>query len=106
MEDNERNAAPGDDDRFAVSPEAIRAAVERHRGILRAGLYVPTRAEVLTMPIRWVADVLIDWVWESPSELIPSDEQVAAVIAALEARPDAATDEVRRLIAELRGEHS
>ncbi len=90
-------------DRFGVTAKAIQTAAERHRGILRAGLYVPTRTEVAEAPIQWLASVLMDWVWESPTELVPHDYQVEAVIAVLEARSDAATEEVRKLIAALRG---
>lgn len=93
----------GPNDRFGISDRAIRAAVERHCGIWRDGLYVPTRSEVRTAPIEWLASVLMDWIWESPSELIPNDHQIEEVIAVLQSRPDATTAEMERLIAELRG---
>jgi hypothetical protein len=32
---------------------------------------------------------LLDWFWESPSELIPTDEQVAAAVEILKQRSDA-----------------
>jgi hypothetical protein len=43
---------------------------------------------------------LLGWWWESPAELIPSDTQVAEVIAVLRARPDGATPEIQKIIAQ------
>jgi len=100
--DDHDDTAP-DDDRFGISAAAIRTEVERHRGIIRSGMYVPTRHEVRTAPLSWLAPVLQDWVWESPTLLIPSETMVEEVIAELTARPDADAAEVRKLIDELRG---
>lgn len=93
---------PDNNDRFGISDEALRLVHEKHRGIIRSGMIVPTRSEVRTAPIGWLAPVLVDWIWDSPTELVPTDAMIEAVIAELEARPDAGTVEVRQLIGELR----
>jgi len=87
-------------DRFGMPGSAIRAAMEAHRGILRAGMYVPTREEVATWPPEKLYSIIVDWMWESPSEIIPTRAQIGEVLAVLEARPDA--DQHRKLIAECR----
>jgi len=87
-------------DRFGMPESAIRAAMEGHCGILRAGMYVPTREEVGTWPPEKLYSIIVDWLWESPSEIIPTRGQIAEVLAVLEARPDA--DQHRKLIAECR----
>ena len=76
-------------DRFGIPLSVLVEARKKHSNVIRAGLYVPTRAEVATWPPEQLHDVLTDWLWESPSELIPTDQQVAEVLAILEARPDA-----------------
>jgi hypothetical protein len=78
-----------DDERFGVSEELIRQVIRAHAGLIRAGCYVPTRAEVATREPEWLHSVLLDWWWESPTELIPTDEQTAEVVAILKARADA-----------------
>jgi hypothetical protein len=90
----------GAGDRFGMREGAIRAAIEGHRGVLRAGMYVPTREEVATWPPETLYSIVMDWMWESPSEIIPNKDQIAEVLAILEARPDA--DEHMKLIAECR----
>jgi len=79
---------------------ALQAAIEGHKGILRAGMYVPTREEVATWPSKKLYRIVMDWMWESPSEIIPNDDQIAEVLAILEARPD--VEEHGKLIAECR----
>lgn len=89
-------------DRFGTD-EAFRAAVESHgvhNPIVRMGMYVPTREEVATLPISKLADVLDMWMWESPTELIPTAEQIAEVRAILAARGDANLPDMVSLIAE------
>jgi hypothetical protein len=44
--------------------------------------------------------VLIDWMWESPSELIPNNDQILAVREILLSRPDAESPQLLRLIEE------
>ena len=67
---------------------------------MRAGMYVPTRGEVASMAPETLRPILIDWLHESPSELIPSTAQISQVKTILEARPDAA--ELAGLIEECR----
>lgn len=67
---------------------------------MRAGMYVPTRGEVRSMAPETLRPLLMDWLHESPTELIPSTEQISQVKAILEARSDAA--ELAGLIEECR----
>lgn len=94
---------PDPDDRFGMPESAFRAARESH-GIdnptIRSGMYVPTRREVADSPAEGLYEVLIDWLWESPSELIPNNEQIAEVKSILLARPDAQGSAVLKLVAE------
>jgi hypothetical protein len=91
-----------DQDCFGMPDSAFSAAHKAHGNAptVRCGMYVPTRAEVASMAIADLRPILIDWLHESPSELIPSIEQVSLVKTILEARPDAA--EVVGLIEECR----
>lgn len=91
-----------DQDRFGVPESAFAAAQKAHGSAptVRCGVYVPTRAEVRSMPPETLRPILIDWLWESPTELIPTDEQISQVKAELEARPDA--DALAGLIEECR----
>jgi len=43
---------------------------------------------------------LIDWLWECPTELIPSNTQIAEVKALLFARSDATEPAIATLVAE------
>jgi len=70
-----------------------RAAAQGSHGsarTVRAGMFVPTRGEVASMPLETLRPILMDWLHESTSELIPSTAQISQVKAILEARPDAA----------------
>ncbi|KZC24025.1 hypothetical protein RHOFW104T7_10965 [Rhodanobacter thiooxydans] len=89
------------DDRFGMPDSAFQAARESHglnSPVFRAGMYVPTRQEVATLSAAKLLPIVIDWMWESPSELIPNNDQVADLRAILLARPDATQLEVRELI--------
>lgn len=91
------------EDRFGMPESAFRAARESHgfdNPTIRSGMYVPTRREVAGKPPEWLYPVLIDWMWEGPSELIPSNAQIAEVRVVLQARPDAADPAVVQIIAE------
>ena len=88
-------------DRFGIPDSALRAALESHgkdNPCIRAGMYVPTREEVATMPAAEISEVLDLWMWESPTELIPSRTQIAEVRSILVARPDAQSPELEALI--------
>jgi hypothetical protein len=89
-------------DRFGTD-EAFRAAVDSHgvdNPTVRMGMYVPTREEVATLPIDDLAVILDLWMWESPTELIPTNEQIAEVRAIIAARADAHLTAAAALIAE------
>ena len=63
-------------------------------------MYVPTRREVYEMPADWLYPVLIDWMWESPSELIPARSQISQVRDLLLLRPDRSDPGVQPLVSE------
>lgn len=87
-------------DRFGVPDQLIIDVIKAHRGIIRDGCYVPTRREVATLkpwPLAWM---LLGWWWESPTELIPTDEQIAECVEILRQRPDAHTRAIQDLIAQ------
>lgn len=87
-------------DRFGVPDPLIIDVIKAHRGIIRDGCCIPTRHEVATLkpwPHAWM---LLVWWWEAPSELIPTDEQVAASVEILRQRPDADIRLIQDLIAQ------
>lgn len=86
------------DDRFGVTPEIMRQVLEEHRGIIRAGCYVPTRHEVATAEPKLLEAALVGWWWESPTALIPTYGQVQEVLNILRARPDASNDGIQRIL--------
>lgn len=89
------------EDRFGMPASAFKAARESHgldSPVFRMGMYVPTRHEVATLPATQLLPIVIDWMWESPSELIPNNDQIAQLRAILLARPDASDTEIRELI--------
>ena len=90
---------PGD--RFGMPASAFKAARQSHgldSPVFRMGMYVPTRHEVATWPATQLLPIVIDWMWESPSELIPNNDQIAQLCTILRARPDATEPEIRELI--------
>lgn len=91
-----------DQDRFGMPESTFLTARKAHGDApsSRSGIYIPTRSEVGSMSPETLRLILIDWMHESPSELIPSDAQISEVKAILEARPDAA--ELAGLIGECR----
>lgn len=91
------------DDRFGMPDSAFRAAREHHRRdnpTVRLGRYVPTRRDVVTLGADDIAFLLDLWMWESPTELIPSDDQIREVRSVVSSRLDADTPEVQAIIAE------
>lgn len=84
-------------DRFGIPDQRIIDVIRAHAGIWRDGCYVPTRAEVAGGPAELLWAWLLGWWHESPTELIPTDAQVAEVVAILRARPDAATPQIQPL---------
>jgi hypothetical protein len=92
-----------ENDRFGMPQSAFDAAWEAHgknSPVYRCGMYVPTRAEVRDLPSDELWRIVIDWMWESPSELIPNNQQIASVRDILLGRKDASTDRVRSLVEE------
>lgn len=87
-------------DRFGVPDERIIEVILAHGGMVRDGCYVPTRGEVAEAPAEKLWGWLMGWWWESPAELIPTDEQIADAVAILRARPDAATPDIQKIIAQ------
>lgn len=88
-------------DRFGMPESAFEAALDSHgrnSPTFRFGMYVPTRREVAEMPVENLSPILIDWMWESPSELIPNNTQISEVRAVLCARQDADLPELVKLI--------
>lgn len=88
------------DDRFGFTRADMMREINAHKGVIRAGVYVPTRHEVATLELDRLYRVLIEWWWESPTSLIPSDAQIDDVIAVLKARPDADDPMIAKIIAE------
>lgn len=88
------------DGRFGVSSKRILDVIRAHNGLIRFGCYVPTRREVAEAPSDWLWGILLDWWWESPTELIPTGEQVGEVLAILRARPDASSAKIQEIIAQ------
>ncbi len=84
------------DDRFDTQDSAFQAA--RDSRVLSLGMHVPTRDEVATMPVTELYPIVIDWLGECPSELIPDDAQIMELQATLLMRPDAGDPDVQRLI--------
>lgn len=94
---------PDDNDRFGMPDSAFAVALESHgihNPVLRLGMYVPTRGEVAMLPAADLRVFLIDWMWESPSELIPNNTQIRDVRTILMARPDSGEPDIQQLIAE------
>lgn len=88
-------------DRFGTPEEAFHGAVESHgrnNPVVRIGMYVPTRHQVATLAADDLVSILDRWFFESPTELIPSMEQVRQVREVLTQRPDRRSEAVRELI--------
>jgi hypothetical protein len=88
-------------DRFGVPEALIIDVIRKHKGLIRSGCYVPTRDEVADASPERVHGWLLDWWWESPTELIPSDQQIAAAVEILKARPDADHPLIQALLANI-----
>lgn len=87
-------------DRFGIPTQRIIDVMNDHRGLIRDGCYVPTRHEVATWSAELLWWHLLGWWWESPSELIPTDEQIAACVDVLRGRPDADSKGIKDIIAQ------
>ena len=89
---------PDDEYRFGFTREQIIAEIMAHKGMYRDGCYIPTKAEVASWDADRLSFTLLGWWWESPSSLIPNDEQVAECVAVLRARPDAESEAIKKII--------
>lgn len=92
-----------DNDRFGMPDSAFTAAREAHglnSPVIRNGMYVPLRREIRELSADELRCILIDWMWESPSELIPDNEQISAVREILLERHDANSEAIQGLIAD------
>jgi len=63
-------------------------------------MYPSTRRELAEKLPKEFHGLLVDWLWECPSELIPDDAQITEVRAILVARPEAKDPVVEKLVAE------
>ncbi|WP_449425551.1 hypothetical protein [Rhodanobacter lindaniclasticus] len=54
--------------------------------------------EAATLPAAKTSLIVVDRMWENPSELIPSNNQISKLRAMLPTRPDAAAPELRKTI--------
>lgn len=89
------------DDRFGMPESAVAAAQASHglgNPVMRMGMYVPTRREVASLPADDLMFILDCWLYESPTELIPSRAQVRHVREVLMQRPDCGAGAIRELI--------
>ena len=90
----------GPDARYGMAEHQFRAAAEAHQPawVHRMGTFVPTRREVSTGATDDLEAILDIWFWESPTDLIPTDTQIAAARHDLKNRADAETEAVQALI--------
>jgi len=88
-------------DRFGMPESAFGSAAQSHgrdNPTLRIGMYVPTRREVAELPADDLMYIMDAWMWESPTELIPSLDQIRQVREVLVQRPDREAKDIRALI--------
>lgn len=88
-----------DFERFGIPVENIAAAqkwAKQQRKRYPYHTQVPTRKEVLTLPVESLSPLLVGWMVHSPIEIIPSRVQVEQVIEILKQRDD--VDELGQLL--------
>ena len=78
-----------DEYRFGISIEIIKKELDHHSPIIRSGCYVPTAKEVHSLSPDQLLPILEDWLWESPTLIIPSNKQIEEVLSVIKERPDA-----------------
>ncbi len=78
-------------DRFGVPEGNIRAAEKWAKKEPHSHYHciVPTRKEVMTMKVEDISRILLGWMCNSPTEIIPSRTQITEVRELLQSRPDA-----------------
>ena len=88
-----------DFERFGIPTENIEAAqkwAKKHRKKYEYHTHVPTRKEVLSLPLAQLTPLLVGWMVRSPIEIVPSRIQVEQVIELLQQRDDG--DASRKLL--------
>lgn len=84
--------------RFGIPEKILREISQRNPGLIRSGTYVPTEKEVCELDPEILCQILIEWFYECPAELIPTDAQIEKVRSLLMNRPDADIPSVAELI--------
>jgi hypothetical protein len=87
-------------DRFGFPPERFESYSRDSGPLFRDGVYVPTREEVRMMPLKKLTSIIIDWMWDSPTDLIPNNSQITEVIRELRSREDSDSTDCLNLIKE------
>lgn len=85
--------------RFGIPDENIEAAqkwARKHRKKYEYHIQVPTRKEVLNLPINQLTPLLVGWMVHSPIEIVPSRIQIEQVIELLQKRGD--REDARKLL--------
>jgi len=80
-----------DFEQFGIPAENINAAqkwAKKQRKRYEYHTQVPTRKEVLTLPVEALTALLVGWMVHSPIEIVPSRIQIAQVIELLQQRDD------------------
>ncbi|MYM23217.1 hypothetical protein GTP46_11225 [Duganella sp. FT135W] len=83
-----------DQELFGVPSANIEAAkkwANLHRKRYEYHTKVPTRKEVLSLPVEILAPLLVGWMEHSPIEIVPSRIQIEQVVELLNTRPDSAS---------------
>tara|TARA_R110001592_G_scaffold151968_1_gene379093 strand:+ start:1529 stop:1822 length:294 start_codon:yes stop_codon:yes gene_type:complete len=84
--------------RFGIPEEILREISKRNPGLIRSGIYIPTEKEVCELDPGILCHILVEWFYECPAELIPTDAQIEKVRSLLMNRPDADIKGVAELI--------
>lgn len=79
---------PDDNYRFGFSEESINSERVNHKGINRMGCFVPSVKEIREMTPNELSLILDLWLYESPTLLIPSNDQIQEVIEVIQGRND------------------
>lgn len=84
-----------EDEHFGVTKKQIYTALSEQNGIYRDGMLVPSVDDVKTMTIEKLAPLVIGWLWESPTTMIPSEDQVRQLRSVLSTRSNDANDLIK-----------
>ncbi|MFZ6645022.1 hypothetical protein ACO0LO_04855 [Undibacterium sp. TJN25] len=75
-------------DRFGVPLSNLLAAEKWCRAYDKKPCHVPTRKEVASLSAAKITAMLVTWMCDCPTEIIPSRAQIAEVKAVLQKRAD------------------